>query len=364
MSNLKQNITAGAIKYSNLNGIPGHENPIAEAIKEDLKHIDGLEFERDGLGSLGVIKRSKKEDAPIVSISVHMDEVGFMVTDIEETGFLRFTPVGGWWGHVLLGQRLTITTRDGKEITATVGCKPPHIIGPELRNKVVEIKDMYLDVGAESNKDISDWGIQLGDMITPYQDSSFVTNNENRVVGKAFDDRISVVSGIEIMKSIADKELDVTVILVATVQEEVGLRGAKTSSYKWTPDLAFTIDVTLDYTAPEMPKRETGLGRGAAISLFDRSVIANVKLFDALRTFGKENNIDFTIDSMPNGGTDSGSIHLTKEGVSTITLSIPCRYFHTHNSVIDIRDVESSTNLLSKFIQTLNADKVKELKFN
>lgn len=360
---MKTQITKNAIKYSNLNGIPGHEDLIAQEVKKELSKAGNFEFERDGLGSIAVIKKSAKKDAPTISISTHMDEVGFMVTDIDDNGFLKFTPIGGWWGHVLLGQRLTITTRDGKEITATVGCKPPHIVGPAARGKVVEISEMYLDLGAESKKDIEKWGIQLGDMITPYQDSAFATNNKNRIVGKAHDDRISLVAGIQIMKELADKDLDVNVILIGTTQEEVGLRGAKTSAYKWTPDIALTIDVTLDYTAPQMPKKEPGLGRGPALSLFDRSVIANAKLFDSIREFAKNEKIPFTVDSMPAGGTDSGSIHLTKDGVVTMTVSIPCRYFHTHNSLIDIRDVENTTKLVSKYIMDLNPKKIEALKF-
>ncbi len=359
---MKNNIRTNAIKYSNLNGIPGHEYKIAEALKKEFSEYK-FEFERDGLGSIAIIKKSSNENALTVSISTHMDEVGFVISEIDENGFIRFTPMGGWWGHVLLGQRLTITTRTGEEIVGTVGCKPPHIIGPEMRGKVVNIKDMYLDIGAESRKDIEKWGINFGDMITPYQDSAFITKNENRIIGKAYDDRISLVAGIEIMKELSDEELDVNVILVGTTQEEVGLRGAKTSAYKWTPDLSFTIDVTLDYSAPNMPKREPKLGMGPALSLFDRSVIANTKLFDSLREFAKGNEINYTIDSMPNGGTDAGSIHLTKEGVMAMTVSIPCRYFHTHNSVIDVRDAEHTVKLISKYIKKLDSQKINSLKF-
>ena len=361
---MKDNITKNAIKYSNLNGIPGHENDIAVSIREELSQIGNFRYERDGLGSMAVIKKSKKEGAPIVTISAHMDEVGFMVTDFLKDGFLKFTPIGGWWGHVLLGQRLTITTRLGKEITAIVGCKPPHIIGIQARSKVVDIKDMYLDVGAETLKQAKEWGIQLGDMITPYQDTAYVTTNVNRIVGKAHDDRISIVAGIEIMRNLAEEKLDVTVILIGTTQEEVGLRGAKTSSYKWTGDLAFAIDVTLDYSAPEMPDKEPKLGKGLALSLFDRSVIANNELFNSVKAFAVKNKIPHTVDSMPNGGTDSGSIHLTKDGIINMTLSIPCRYFHTHNSIIDIRDVESTSKLLSEYIKQLDADKIEQLRFN
>ncbi len=361
---MKNNIIENAIKYSNMNGIPGHEEYVAQEFKKDLQAIGEFEYERDNLGSIAIIKRSKNPNAKVVTISTHLDEVGFVVTHIDQKGFVKITPLGGWWSHVVLGQRFTITTRSGEEIIGVAGSKPPHVLPMEARVKTVPLDQIFLDLGASSRKEVEEWGIQLGDMITPYQDKAFQTKNENRIVGKAHDNRISMVAGIEIMRELANKELDVTVILVGTAQEEVGLRGAKTSAHKWTGDLSFTVDVTICNGMPGMPEKDVKMGTGAALSMFDRSVIANIKLLDSMREFAKTNNIDFTLDSLVGGGTDSGSIHLTKDGVITMTVSIPSRYFHSHNSMIDVRDVESVSKLLSGYISELNDEKIENLKFN
>lgn len=361
---MKTNIIKNAIKYSNLNGIPGHEERVAQEYKKDLQEIGGFEFERDNLGSLAVIKRSSNPDAKVVTISAHLDEVGFVVTHIDPKGFVKITPLGGWWSHVVLGQRFTITTRSGEEIIGIAGSKPPHVLPLEARAKTIPLEQIFLDLGATSRAQVESWGIQHGDMITPYQDTAFQTKNEDVVIGKAHDDRISLVAGMEIMREIASKDLDVTVIMIATVQEEVGLRGAKTSAHKWTGDLSFAIDVTICNGMPGMEDRDVKMGAGAALGMFDRSVIANVKLVDSLRDYAKANDIPHAMDSLLGGGTDSGSIHLTKDGVVTMTVSIPSRYFHSHNSMVNVADVEAVSKLLAGFISELDSEKIEGFKFN
>ncbi len=361
---MKNNIIKNAIKYSNLNGIPGHEEKVAQEFKKDLQNIGDFEFERDNLGSIAIIKKSKNENAKTVTISTHMDEVGFVVTHIDSKGFIKITPLGGWWSHVVLGQRFTITTRSGEEIIGIAGSKPTHVLPLESRSKTIPLDQIFLDLGAKTREEIESWGIQYGDMITPYQDTAFLTKNDERIIGKAHDDRISMVAGLEIMKELSTEELDVNVILIGTSQEEVGLRGAKTSAHKWTPDIAFAIDVTICNGMPGMEDRDVKMGNGVALGMFDRSVIANVKLLDSVRDFAKSNNIKFAMDSLVGGGTDSGSIHLTKDGVTTMTISIPSRYFHSHNSMIDVNDVVETTKLLSGYIKQLNSEKIDLLKFS
>lgn len=360
---MKTNIIENAIKYSNLNGIPGHEEVVAQEFKKDLLAIGDFEVERDNLGSIAFIKRSKNPDAKVVTISTHMDEVGFVVTHIDPKGFIKITPLGGWWSHVVLGQRFLITTRQGKEIIGVAGSKPPHVLPLSARANTVDLKDIFLDLGASSREEVESWGIQYGDMITPYQDTAFVSENGDKVIGKAHDNRISMVAGMEIMRELSGKDLDVTVILVGTAQEEVGLRGAKTSAYKWTGDLSFAIDVTICNGMPGMEDRDVKMGAGVALGMFDRSAIANIKLLDSVRDFAKSNNIKHAMDSLLGGGTDSGSIHLTKDGVVNMTISIPSRYFHSHNSMIDVNDIVEVTKLLSGYISELNSDKIEGLKF-
>ncbi len=360
---MKNNIIENAIKYSNLNGIPGHEETVAQEFKKDLQNIGEFEYERDNLGSIAIIKRSTNPDAKVVTISTHLDEVGFMVTHIDPKGFVKITPLGGWWSHVVLGQRFLITTRTGEEIIGVAGSKPPHVLPLEARAKTIPLDQIFLDLGAESREEVESWGIQYGDMITPYQDTAFVAKNNKRVIGKAHDNRISMVAGIEIMRELASKDLDVTVILIGTAQEEVGLRGAKTSAHKWTGDLSFAIDVTICNGMPGMEERDVKMGAGAAIGMFDRSAIANVKLLDEIRDFAKSKDIKYGLDSLLGGGTDTGAIHLTNDGVVAMTISIPSRYFHSHNSMIDVGDVEEVAKLVSGYISQLNTEKINDLKF-
>ncbi len=363
MSKINKQLVDASIKYSNLNGIAGNEERIAQAIKEDLKEIEGLKFERDGLGSIAVIKKSNKKNAPTISFSTHIDEVGFMVTNIDSKGFINFTSIGGWWGHVVLAQKLTITTRDGKEYIGVVGSKPPHLLSAQDAKNVLSVDKMFIDLGMNSKEEVEKLGIKVGDMITPYQETAFQTPNRNRIVGKAHDNRISVVAGIEIMKQLADKELDANIILIGTTQEEVGLRGARTSSYKWTADVAFAIDVTFCYNTPGMESKETKLGSGVALSLFDSTIIGNPKLIQSVEKVAKKHKIPFTYDGITGGGTDSGIIHLTKEGIPTMTLSIPSRYMHSHISMIDLQDVQATIDLAINYIESFDNDVLKELKF-
>ncbi len=363
MPNVNKQLVKDAIKYSNLNGISAFEEPIALAIKDDLKGINGLKFERDNLGSIAVIKKSKAKDAPTLAIYTHMDEVGFMVTNITESGFIYFTPIGGWWGHVVLAQKLTVTTSKGKEYVGVVGAMPPHLLSAAEEKNVLPIDKMYLDLGLDSKKEVDKLGIQVGDMITPTQETAFTATNEDRVIGKAHDNRISIVAGLEIMRRLANVELPANLILVGTTQEEVGLRGARTSSFKWTPDVGFAIDVTFCYHTPGMKESETKLGSGPALTLFDSYTIANKNLINKVKEVAKENKIKYTVDSMTGGGTDAGAVQLAKDGVKSMTISIPSRYMHSHNSIIDVNDVAAVADLVSAFAKSFDKKALEEMTF-
>ncbi len=365
MSKVNKQLINDAIKYSNLNGIAAFEEPVAQALQQDLKGIAGLKFERDNLGSIAVIKKSKVKDAPTLAIYTHMDEVGFMVTNISDRGFISFAPIGGWWGHVVLAQKLTITNSKGKEYVGVVGSTPPHLLDANVRKNVLGVDKMFLDLGVDSKKEVEKLGIQVGDMITPTQETAFVSSaNESRVIGKAHDNRISVVAGIDIMRKLADVELPVNFMLIGTTQEEVGLRGARTSAHKWTPDIGIAIDVTFCYHTPGMKPSKTKLGSGPALSLFDSYTVANKKLLDFIKDVAKSNKIEYTLDTMTGGGTDAGAVQLAKDGVKALTISIPSRYMHSHNSIIDVNDVEQVSNLVVEIAKSFDKKKMEGIDFN
>ncbi len=346
-------------RLSEVKGVSGAERNVAKLVKGELEPVvDSIEF--DNLGSL-VATLNGHEGEPKVMLSAHMDEVGFLVKQIEKGGFLRLHNVGGWWGHVVLAQEWTVTTRDGKEYIGVTGAQPPHGMPPEQRNRVMEIKDVYLDMGVDSDEDIKKLGIKVGDTVTPLQ-SFRVLNNGKTLLGKAWDDRVSLAVGIEVLRRLKSEGHVPTVSLAATVQEEVGLRGAKTSSYLIKPDVAFAIDVTMSYDLPGSPAMDTKLGAGVALSVMDGSVIAHRGLFDHVESVAKAKGIKYTYDLLTAGGTDSGEIHKQYDGVVNMTISLPCRYFHSHVSLVHSDDVEAAIDLLVEVIKGLDSKVLGKLK--
>jgi endoglucanase len=346
-------------RFSEVNGIPGHEKEVAKLAKQMVEgYADRVEF--DNLGSFLAYKDGEKGQ-PTILFSGHMDEVGFLVHKIEDSGMLRIHPVGGWWGHVLLAQVMTITTRDGRKYTGVIGAQPPHGMSPEMRKQVLEIKDMYLDLGVSDKAMVEAMGIKIGDMITPYTDFR-VLNDGKSLLGKAWDNRLGVAAGIEALRNLKDINHKATIVAAGTVQEEVGLRGAQTAAYHVKPDIAFAIDVTMSYDLPTSPKNDTKLGGGVALSIMDGSVIAHRGLFDFVEALCQKENIKYTYDIMTAGGTDSGAIHKQYDGVVTMTLSIPCRYYHSHVSIINYDDYVTTVNLLTKLATSIDANVLKDLK--
>lgn len=346
-------------RLSEVNGISGAERNVARLVKKELEGVvDTIEF--DNLGSL-VATQNGKEGEPRVLLSAHMDEVGFLVKQIEKGGYLRLHNVGGWWGHVVLAHEWTITTRDGKEYVGVTGAQPPHGMPPEQRNKVLEIKDIYVDMGVSSEEDIAKLGIKVGDTVTPRQ-SFRVMNDGKTLLGKAWDDRVSVAVGIEVLKRLKAEGHSATVSLAATVQEEVGLRGAKTASYLARPDIAFALDVTMSYDLPGSPAMDTKLGAGVALSIMDGSVIGHRGLFDHVEKVARAKGVKYTYDLLTAGGTDSGEIHKQFDGVVNMTISIPCRYFHSHVSLVHADDVEATIELLVAVIKGLDKKVLADLK--
>ncbi|MFA5481280.1 MAG: M42 family metallopeptidase [Bacilli bacterium] len=346
-------------KMSEVEGVSGREKDATKLFKEYVGDAaDRVEY--DNLGSI-LCYQDGKQGEPVVLLSGHLDEVGFLVHRVEDSGLIRFHPIGGWWGHVILAQTVRITTSDGKKLFGVVGAQPPHGMTTEQRNKVMEIKDMYIDMGVSSKADVENLGIRVGDMITPYTPFR-VLNDGKTLLGKAWDDRLGAAVAIEVLKNLKDVEHKATVVAAGTVQEEVGLRGARTAAYHVKPDIAFALDVTMSYDLPGAPNHPTKLGSGVALSIMDGSVIAHRGLFDFVEKVAKEKGIKYTFDLMTAGGTDSGEIHKQYDGVITMTLSIPCRYFHSHVSLINYDDYLEAVKLLTEVVKALDKKTLQALK--
>ncbi len=337
-------------------GAPGSESNVARVMENYLQGVGT--FSRDKLGSF-LCEKQGSSASPRVMLMGHLDEVGFMVKSVTKEGFVKFLPLGGWWGHVVLAQRLIIKTRKG-DVIGVVGSKPPHELREEDRKKVLEIKDMYIDVGATSDFDVRKrLDIRPGDPIVP--ESRFtVMANPDLLLAKAWDNRIGCALAAETVKRLKGVPHPNTVFAGATVQEEVGLRGAQTSAFKVQPDVAFALDVGIAHDTPGTEGDEK-LGGGPLVVVYDASSIPNRGLLDLVTDTAKKLKIELQFESVERGGTDAGRFHVTGQGVPCISMGVPARYIHSHVSIIDRRDFERTVKLLGAVMKRLDKKTVASL---
>ncbi|QDP40817.1 M42 family metallopeptidase [Radiobacillus deserti] len=341
--------------------IPGNEKEARDVMKRYITPYSD-EVYTDNLGSL-IAKKVGKEDGPKIMVAGHLDEIGFMVTRIDDKGFLYFQTTGGWWSQVMLAQRVTILTSKG-DVTGVIGSKPPHILSPEARKKPVDIKDMFVDIGASSKEEAMEFGVKPGDSIVPYFEFTQM-KNKKLLLAKAWDNRIGLAIAIEVLKRLKGEDHPNVVYGVGTVQEEVGTRGAKTSAQAIQPDIGFAVDVGIAGDTPGISDKDADskLGDGPQIVLYDATMISHKGLRDYVIDTADQHNISYQYTSLPGGGTDSGPIHLTANGVPALSITIATRYIHTHASILHEDDFENTVKLLVEVIKGLDKDKVKEITF-
>jgi len=343
-------------ELSLVNGISGHEKKATRVMKKYMED-SADEIIYDNLGSIiGV----KKGTGPLkVLLTGHIDEIGFIVKEIDEQGFIHVQPVGGWMGQNLPSSLMTITTRDDREIPGVFGSTPPHGKTAEERNKVIAPADSFIDIGASSKKEAKELGICLGDPITPVSEFTLMANPKN-IMSKAWDDRIGAAVVVEVMRHFKGKDIYPTLYCAGTVQEEVGLRGAKTVGQMIKPDIAIAIDVTFSQDLPGQ-KGDVKLGSGVALSVMDGSVIAHTGLLKTMEKICKELSIPYEMDMIAAGGTDSGELSKVEAGVINLTLSIPSRYMHSHRTIINTDDFDATVQLLTAFLEKLNDELYQEI---
>ncbi len=347
-----------AYKLSNASGISGHENEVKQIIKKELTPLVDS-FSSDNIGSLIGIKKSTK-DAPNIMLAAHMDEVGFIVKQIDDKGFIKFAPVGGWWSQVLLGQRVKVVNSKGEEYIGVIGSTPPHILPKEQRDKVVQIDEMFIDLGVKDKKEIIKAGIKVGDMIVP-DSLAMDMLNEDFVLGKAWDNRIGCLMLIEIMKKLKNKQLNCNVYAVATVQEEIGLKGAKTTANVVNPDIALALDTGIGGDTPgiDPQKAEAKLGDGPQFTLMDAGMIIHNGLKEYIYNIANKNKIALQPEILLGGSTDAASINISGNGVPSTCISLATRYIHSHNSIISKTDFDQAVKLVVKMIENLDNKTIK-----
>lgn len=333
-------------EITQIDGVSGHEKNVAHYLKTEYEKM-GYDVLYDQLGSITAFKKSKKENAPKVMLLGHMDEVGFLVKDITETGVLKLHPVGGWFSQTLLAHRVNVTNRYGEVFKGTIGSIPPHMLSPQDRAKPMEIAQMAVDVGAQDKEEVLSWKIQVGDMVVV--DGPFEKLNEKRLLAKAFDNRYGCVMGLDILNSLKDKDLPFDLYVGASVQEEVGLRGATTITNMINPDYAIVLDCSPANDA--LDKNAQGkLGAGVLIRMMDGSMIANKDLIHELVDVCVENDIKHQY-YFSNGGTDAGAVHKSNMGVSTVTACIVARNIHTSSSILDVEDYLAAKKAILKLLE-------------
>lgn len=339
-----------------VNGISGYEKQATRMMKSYIEDcVDEIVY--DNLGSIVGVK--KGSEALKVLLTGHIDEIGFVVREIDDHGYIKVNPIGGWMGQNLPSSLVTITTREGKEIVGVFGSPSPHGKTLEERKKVVEPKDSFIDIGVKDKKEAEELGIRKGDPITPKSEFT-VMANDKYLMSKAFDDRIGACVVIDVLRNLKGQDTKANVFGAGTVQEEVGLRGAKTVGQMVQPDVAIAIDVTFSNDLPG-DKGDVKLGTGVAISVMDGSVIGHTGLLEELETICKEENIPYELDMITAGGTDSGEIHKVNAGVVNVTVSIPSRYMHSHHTIIHQDDYDATVNLLTEFVKRLDTALFKKM---
>jgi endoglucanase len=293
---------------------------------------------------------------PTLMLAGHIDEIGLMVQYIDDNGFVYISGVGGWDPQVLVGQRVRFIGKDGKVVKGVIGRKPIHILKPEERDKAVKMEDLWVDFGMA--KEDLEKVISVGDYGVLDWDGEFLT--DFRLVSRALDDRIGAFIVLEALRFYAQNPGETRVVSVATVQEEIGLRGAKTSSYFLNPDIAIAVDVTVATDYPGVDKRTIGdikLGGGPVLA---KGPNINPVVFELLLETAREEGITVQIEASPRGTpTDANFIQMERGGIPTALISIPCRYLHSPSEMVDIRDVEGAVKLISSFAKKISG-KTKE----
>lgn len=343
---------------SEADGIGGMEREVSRIVAAYAKpYVDEISY--DNLGSV-ILKKKGNGKGPKIMLSTHMDEVGFMVRSITTEGYINLLPVGGWWGHVMPAQEMTLTTSSGKKIIGIVGSRAPHGLSIEVKEKVMTPMELYLDLGVSGIQEVKKLGVEIGDMITPNVRFREL-NDSNYLMGKAWDDRCCVGVALEVIKNLSRLSHECDIYMAATTQEEVGIRGARTAVHTIKPDIAIALDVT---TAMDTPFDSDGLrlGEGVVLSVLDSLTIANNGLLNKMEEISKELGLNIRYDFMTVGGTDACNIHKMLDGVVSMTLSLPTRYMHSPRLIIHKEDYRQTIQLVTEFCKRLTWEMVEEFK--
>jgi len=345
-------------------GVSGFEDEVAEIVETELEgRVDSVR--KDQMGNVFGIKRGSSKNGLVIMLTAHMDEVGLIVKHIEDTGFLRVQRLGGVPEIVLQGQRVKVCGRNGS-LVGLIGQKPAHVMTETERRSVPSIDDLYVDIGARNRKEAEEFGAEIGIPIT--YDREFCRMGNDLVTSKALDNRVGVTIMLQVAKELAQRDLESTIHYVGTVQEEVGLRGARVATERVTPNVALVLDGLHAGGTPDVADRvlPMRLGNGPALTIAGSSqahgFIANRKLRQHIAKTAESNGIPIQYNvGIASGVSDAGAVHLAGEGVATSDILVVRRYSHSPIEVVSMRDVENAIKLSTAVIPHLSSEFVKSL---
>lgn len=339
-------------RLSRTPGAPGDEQEVADVLREELKILG--EPERDRLGSL-IFRLGSPRKRPRVMLAAHMDEVAFMVSSVTKEGFLRLQPLGGWTAAHLAGHRVEVRGKKGI-VGGMIAAVPPHFTRKKSEaDEAPKLENLLVDVGAFSPEEVDGMGIAVGAFVLPVSGFHRL-HNPLLVMGKAFDDRVGCSLLVEVLQARSHSPLPGSLYGAATVQEEVGLRGARTAALHVEPDVAIVLEGPPADDLPGLARDgpQGALGKGVQVRCFDPTMVGNRRLRDHVIAVAERNGIKYQLAVRSSGGTDAGSIHLAGTGVPTIVLGVPVRYIHCHRGILHLEDYREAKQLLLHLLPTLD----------
>jgi len=338
-------------RLSNAFSPSGFEDEVRDLLRVEFeKYADEVFVDR--LGNLiGILHGDR--GLPRIMVSAHMDEVGFIVTNISDRGFIYFHNLGGVVNQIIPGQMVRVRGVGG-DVFGVVGCTPPHITPPERRDKVPPLEDMYIDVGAVGFDEVKARGVDVGCPIVFH--CEFRDLGLGYILGKAFDDRIGCLILVEALRRL--KGCGLNLAFVATVQEEVGLRGARTAGWVVEPDYAIAVEGTFAADTPDVKVYQVPayLKRGPVLTIVDAGMIAHPRVLKLILKVAVENGIPYQFKRVPSGSTDAAAVHLLRGGVPSGVIAVPCRYIHGSSAIAHVGDVEATLNLVLKSVEALSVE--------
>jgi glutamyl aminopeptidase len=345
-------------EITELQATSGFEDEVRDYMRKEMTPLVDR-VETDGLGGIFGIRENEDKNAPRIMVAGHMDEIGFMLSRINDNGLLNVIGLGGWNPYVIQAQRFTLITRKGEKIPVVSGSVPPHLLrGDKGAQTTPKIEDIFFDAGFSSKEEAESFGIRPGDYIIP-QAETILTANKKNIISKAWDNRYGCLMALEALRTLKNEKLPSTLIAGANVQEEVGLRGAHVSTTQFKPDLFFAVDCSPanDLDAAAKAKNAGQLGNGALVRLFDPGHILLPRMREFIRDTASTHSIKIQ-DYVGMGGTDAGAAHVKNDGVPSTTVGVVGRYIHSHQTLFNIEDFEAAQELLVQMIRSLDKSTV------